>query len=237
MDSALPGSYLFQSTFSGCALTVHLPRVIVTDWIPPGCGLKSTSEHLHPVVFLFGDQQRGAMVYGERVVTAPITYNEWAALVPGVTTAGQESAFTFVAGMVCNYPVAQFYGNTFYGYRKQLGSLFWDENNCEISVRETIMRASLEQPAACDLEDVEELFNYLHAPILGLDSRGGLMYSQWKFQPEIAEFWRVAASLEVDHAFAPGVNPFSAAVTQKDGFMLRGLPWQLTAPMRKHANG
>jgi hypothetical protein len=235
VNSAKTESYLFQSTFSGCALTAHLPRPLVAAWIPEGCELESDHQHLHPVIFLFGDQQRGAMVYGERAVSAPITYNEWAALVPGVRAGGQ--VFLFVASMVCNYPVAQFYGNNYYGYRKQLGSLHWTDRECEISVREPLMRATLEPATACGNAEADELFSTLQSPVLGLGSRGRFMHSCWKFQPEIAEFWRVGATLEVDRAFAPGVTPFSAVVSRDNGFLVRGVPWQLTAPMGSQANG
>jgi hypothetical protein len=232
MNNVPFGSYLFQSTFSGCALTVYLPKLVVIDWIPRGSDLEAIHEHLHPIVFLFGDQQRGAVVYGDRVVTAPITYNEWAALVPGVYLPGQAGPFTFVAGMVCNYPVARFFGNTYYGYRKRLGTLLWKGRNCEVSVGKPIMRMALDQPTACDAEAATALFTHLQSPVLGLNANGDFMFSHWNFDPAIAEFWRVGARVEVDRRFAPGVSPFAAAVSRDDGFMLRGLPWQLSAPAR-----
>jgi hypothetical protein len=219
---------IFQSTFDGCWMISRLPVPFVEAGLPDGFSL--TSSGTHPVVFFFGDQLRGAVIVGGRVVSAPISYNEWGAVVPAVSCKGSAEQFTVVLRMICNYPIATVVGKYLYGYDKQAGEMAWNANHYTVAQNENIMAIDVSNPVACSQRRLVELDALLGNRVVGRSAVGVPLYSHWEFDTAIAETWQFSAEFSANSPFSQSTEPFSGSISAEDGLMVRGMTWKVSVP-------
>ena len=219
---------IFQSTFDGCWITSWLPARFVEAGLPKGYSL--ASDGTHPVVFFFGDQLRGAMVIGGRTVSAPISYNEWGAVVPNVCCEHSAEKFSVVLRMICNYPIATIVGRYIYGYEKQAGEMSWQVNHYTVARDKNIMEIDVHNTVPCSQGRLVELDALLGNRVVGRSATGLPLYTHWTFGTEIAETWEFSAEFCADSPFRQRTQPFTGSITAENGLMVRGMTWKVSAP-------
>lgn len=219
---------IFQSTFDGGWFRTQLPASLARSMLPPDFTIDS--EHTHPAFFFFGDQLRGAFYVGSRLVSAPISYNEWGVIFPYVNFKGTSEKLSVISQMVCNYPIATSVGRQLYGYNKQSGLMRWDGNTYSVSRTRPIMEITISPPKGCRAQDVSLLQVLNEHRVVGVSVGGQLLFSRWELDLGVAETWKIGANFTLGIEKSKNNRVYCDSVSAEQGLMVRGLLWKVSFP-------
>ena len=215
--------------------------------LPPGMELAevpsalATAPDRHPVVFVHGEQTRGANFFAGIPLRSGLAYHEAGILVPFVRRRGRAASLTTaVPAMYADFFPPVWHDEAYYGLGKRLVA-FRREGLHRLCVsREGRVLLDLVaeprgewRPAASCAEAVLEFIRTVAAlPIVGRMSDGSFVGSHflWDFRPA---FVRAADSLVELHAGAvDGVPPRSCPDVRAGTLEVRDLVWRLGWPGR-----
>lgn len=233
-----------QALFHGCLLTLSWPRAWAERLLPAGLALAVPAERErpchHPVIAVFGEQTRGAIVLGGIPLPFNVRYPEFAIAIPFVQRPGSHRLQTFVPAMGSGYFPAIWHGNQFYGFSKERveierrGSLLWMSGptgslwmqaavSCEPRWHR---RRDLDCPA---LDEIEES---LRLPILGQRADGSIVQSWWELSFRHALARTCSSWVAFEQPFVPGLPLGVHQAPPRHSVEVRGLLWQLSWPTR-----
>src|SRR5882724_1686714 len=114
--------FVGQARFSGCIAFTNWRRAEVEAFLPPELQLatNAVAADLHPVVFVFGDQAAGAILFAGFTVPTGAAYQELAIVVPFVRYRGGRHLHSYVPRMYSSYFPAVWHGNAHYGFSKEM---------------------------------------------------------------------------------------------------------------------
>ena len=225
--------FVGQAHFDGSIAVFQRPRAEIERLLPPGLALAwSTSPDLHPVVYVFGEQREGTVIFGGRPIALGIRYPEVALAVPFVRGSASRYLHTWMAYMATSHEAAAWSGTRLYGYAKELARLEHDaesfrvldaDGDCRIraSVR---TRGDVDLPGPDALETVREMFRL---PIVGQNGTGLVgSFFDWTF----AEAEVRAIDVAVDWIRPPLPGLAAGAWSADAAFAVRQMRWRVSWP-------
>ena len=120
-------SFAGQARFHGWIVFTSWPRGDVEPLLPAELELAaSTAAHdMHPVVFAFGEQTEGAVIFGGLTLPSAPGYHEFGMAVPFVKLREGRLLYVYVARMYATYLPAVLAGNAYYGFGKEMATMGW----------------------------------------------------------------------------------------------------------------
>jgi hypothetical protein len=239
--SEADAAFATRAVFSGFAVCALPPRVQVEALLPGELALAGVGDGpsaRHPLVFVFGEQTRCAMVVGGVDVERDVAYQELAVLVPFVTHRRVRQLCVFVPGMLSSYYLSNWTGLVHYGYGKRLGHLHATPPVHAVTTPEhglafqaligeagPWLRA--EQAGATALPAIRAIASL---PWVGRKPTGAFArsFSDWRFAGAQVRSVRARCSVHapVAGALASGEYP----VPDGCGLEVRGMTWWLSWP-------
>src|SRR5437870_8953193 len=121
------GSFFGQARFAGSIAFTNWRRADAEALLPPEVELaaNTTAPELHPVVFIFGEQSEGAVVFARVTVPTGAAYHEFGMVVPFVRRRGGRYLHSYVLRMYSSYFPAVWHGNVDYGFMKEMARMRW----------------------------------------------------------------------------------------------------------------
>jgi hypothetical protein len=233
-------SFVGQALFRGCIAVTHWKRNEVDSLLPSdlvlASNLSSTPED-HPVVFLFGEQREGTLLYAGVALPTGIGYGEFALAIPFVHHRDGRHLHTFVPRMYSAYPPAVWSGNLYYGFGKEQAQMWWQGPVfllCSLT-GPLLFHAAIEQglPVARSSQDSSDpdlatLQAIFAMPVLGRRASGSYVcsYFDWDFQQALVH--RAESVLSVDASFVHGLTPRTCHGDAT--FAVDGMLWKLSWP-------
>ena len=234
-------TFVGQAVFNGCIATCGWPRPAVERLLPPELTLapnRSDISGLHPVVFVFGDQTRGAIRFGGFTVPTGIEYQEFALAIPFVRRASSGLLYTYLPRMYSSYLPATLSGNLHYGFAKRMAEMgsegpIWVLRDLEDGL---VFHARVEiderEPAPVDLPNFAGMRGAFSLPILGKRQGVGLVTSYFDWGFDRARVRLADAVMSVDSPFVTGLERGTYAGVDRGCFDVRGMLWRLSWPER-----
>lgn len=235
---AFPGSFVGQATFNGYVVFCLWPRSRVARLLPGDLVLAanvSPAPELHPVVFVFGDQTRGATLYGGLPFDFGVRYQEFAFAVPFVHERGGRYLHTHLVAMVSSNWPATWSGNVYYGFPKQMGAMGWQGPLYLVmdAGGRLMLHAQVEPTgdwrAGGALPEVTRVRGVFSLPVLGRSSSGLPVSSYFDWGFSSARVRPVAAGVTIDLPFAEGLEIGSHAGAT-GSLEVEGMTWRLSWP-------
>src|SRR5262249_7283877 len=146
---------------------------------------------LHPVVFVFGDQADGALLFAGFTIPTGVTYQELGIVVPFVQHGGGPHLYSYVPRMYSTYFPAVWHGNAHYGFSKEMARMRW-HHGAFLATREDgslLLHADTEPMGAwspgsgCDIPNFAAMRAVIALPVLGRRDDGSYLcsYFGWGF--------------------------------------------------------
>jgi hypothetical protein len=238
-DAAARG-FAGEARFSGCIAFTNWPRDDVTALLPPELTLahNATAPDVHPVVFVFGDQADGALLFAGLTVQTPISYQELGIIVPFVQHRGRPHLHNWVPRMYSSYFPAVWHGNAHYGFGKELAHMRW-QGPVFLATREdgTLLLHADTEPAGdwspgarCEAPNFEGMRAVVALPVLGrlYDGTYVRSYFGWDFRD--ATVRPSDSCISIDGPVLTGLEPRRCHDTASGTFDVRGMTWRLSWP-------
>ncbi len=236
-----PGAqFVSRAVFDGTIVCASRSRTEVERALPRELRLtpRGGEADSHPVLFVVGDQTRGASRVAGIEVEWGTRYEELVVAVPFVAPRRGGSDSVFAAGMFSSYYVPNWWGRFAFGYGKQLASL---ERRGPIQALTTpehglVFQLAVEaagpwQPAdETPIDDITGLCRMAALPWLGRKPGGGFVrsFSRWIF--EDAEARRVDARPLVHRPVMNGLPTGAYEPVRGASVEVRGMTWWLSWP-------
>jgi hypothetical protein len=231
------GAFAGQATFDGAVVTTHWPRTEVERLLPPELELAPSASDLHAVLFTFGDQTRGTVVFGGSWFQVGTLYREFGIAIPFVRRRGGRNLHLYVVRMFSDSYPAYWYGNASYGLGKVMATLAWDGRRFAATTAEDdpLTHADVEpvepwRPAA-EARGFAVLRAALALPIAGRRDDGTFVSSYFRWEIDEAEVRPAHASVSVDAPLVDGVPRRRLTGVPGGTFAVRGMLWRITWPM------
>jgi len=129
IDLAASGaSFAGQARFNGCIAVTNWLRAEVERLLPPQLALAanaSPTPDIHPMIFVFGEQTQGAVIFARLPVPAGPDYGEFALAIPFVRHRDGRHLHVHVPRMYSSYFPATWNGNAHYGFGKAMARMEW----------------------------------------------------------------------------------------------------------------
>ena len=236
-----PGSFPGEAFFSGCIMFVHWDRADVARLLPPELELApnvSATPHVHPVVFVFGEQARGRLLIGALELATGRAYREFALAVPFVKRRDGRYLHVYVPRMYATVFPEVWYGNEYYGLGKQTARIRWEESLFVMTTDagrllahgaleasgEWSAGATFDAPAFHGMRDTFAL------PVVGRRSDGTFVGSWFDWDFAVARVRPATAWLSLDVPLIDGLSPREANGLATATFEVRDMRWRLSWP-------
>lgn len=228
-----------QAVFYGCVVVTSWPRddvrVLLPDDLEPASDVSGSSGR-HPVVFLLGDQRRGAVIFAGIEFPSRLVYQEFTMAVPFVRHRSGRFLHIYLPRMVSSFLPATWVGNRAYGFAKCSGRIEREDrvhavrdDTGGLLLRACVdVRDSLEDAARCNFETLRTWFEL---PVTGIRSDGRYVSSYWRLDFRGARVSAAEASVEIHAPFARGVVPGRHASVAHGSFGVEGMVWRLSWPV------
>jgi hypothetical protein len=229
-----------QARFSGCIAFTNWPRDEVAALLPPELTLapNGTAPDVHPVMFVFGDQADGALIFGGLTVPTQITYQELGIVVPFVQHGGGPHLHNWVPRMYSSYFPAVWHGNAHYGFAKELARMRW-HGPIFLATREEgslLMHADTEPSGdwspgtRCDAPNFDAMRAIVALPVLGRRDDGTYVRSYFGWDFRDATVRPSDSCVSIDVPVIAGLRPRRCHDTASGTFEVRGMTWRLSWP-------
>lgn len=235
-----PASLVTRAIFDGCMVCRALPRSEVERALPAELRLPSgpPNSDRHPVLFLFGEQARGATRVGNIDVQWGIAYQELIVAVPFVAPQGSGRLCVYVTAMYSSYYLSNWEGSVAYGFQKRLAAAGWRGPIYAVTTPEDglVFQASVE-PASSWRRATEAPPSALSAlerisalPWLGRKPNGVFVQSRSLWLLDAAQARSVEACVMLHVPPAVGLPTGRYEPVRGGGVEVRGMVWWLSWP-------
>jgi hypothetical protein len=233
-------SFVAATRFAGGIAWCDLPRDEVGQMLPRGLRLAPASRaggDRHPVVFIFGQHDRSAVVFASLTVPTGARFHEMVVAVPFVHGPGDAGPSLFVSRVFSGEPVATWSGNAHYGFTKRLVPMEWLGDTFVVSdERGKLLAHAGVEPAGewaamrtSGLPALTTTAALSRLPVVGRRPDGALVHS--RFEWDLAQGWvrPLRASVSIDAHLGPGLGP-SVHHAGGDSVEVSGMGWRLSWP-------
>lgn len=240
-EAVTPGaSFVSRAVFDGSIVCTAPPRSEVERALPKELRLASgaADSDWHPVLFIVGDQTRGASRVGGIDVEWGTQYQELVVAVPFVAPRRAGSLSVYAAAMFSSYWAPNWWGRVAYGYDKRLATL---ERRGPIQALTTpqdglVFQIALEASGPWQAADpavpgcVQALRRIAELPWIGRKPNGGFVrsFSRWLF--EDAQMRPVEARPLLHRPLAVGLPTGPYEPVRDASVEVRGMTWWLSWP-------
>lgn len=227
-----------QAWFHGHAVVTLWPRADIEALLPPPFEPAPNPRlpDSHPVLFLFGDQRNGAVIYGGVTLASRVVYQEFTMAVPFARHRECGSLHLYLPCMVSSFRPAVLTGNRVYGFAKRVGRL--TRHGCVCAVRDadgTLLFEAHVEPTTADgaaATRFDTLRRWLALPVTGRREDGRWVSSYWHFDVARARIRPARARVRVAAALSPGVAAGRHVALPGGAFEVGAMRWVLSWPSR-----
>jgi hypothetical protein len=233
-------SFVSRAVFNGAIVCTTAPRCAVERALPGELRLASgaADSDWHPVLFIIGDQTRGASRVGGIEVEWGTTYQELVVAVPFVLPRRNGGLSVYAAAMFSNYYAPNWWGRVAFGYDKRLATLErWGPIQALTTPQNgLVFQIALEAPGPWQPADttaegcVAALRRMAALPWIGRkpNSRFVRSFSRWSF--EGAQTRPVEAQPVLHHPIVHGLPTGRYEALRDASLEVRGMTWWLSWP-------
>ena len=232
-------SFVGQARFDGCIAFTNWTRKDVAALLPPDVRLAAnttSTPHLHPVVFVFGEHSRGTLLFGGLAVPTGIAYFEFGMAIPFVEDRG--GLGVYVPRMYASWFPPVWSGNVHYGFAKRLARMGWHGSVFVVgSDAEGLLLHAAAEPAGgwspgsgCGLPHFAALRETFSLPIVGRRDDGSLVRSFFDWGFDTAMVRPADSCISIDGPVLDGLAPRRCHDAPAGTFEVRGMVWRLSWP-------
>jgi hypothetical protein len=192
----------------------------------------------HPILFVFGDQTRGASHWAGLEFQSGIAYQEFIVVLPFVTHRRGGDTAVYAAGMYSSFAPSNWVGSVGYGYNKRPGALERRASIHALTTRDEglVFQASVEssgpwcRPAGGASEAMDTLRRIAALPWLGRKPNGLVVRSRARWDVRRAMVRPVEARIVAHRPVAPGLPAGAFETVRGASVEIRGMDWWLDFP-------
>jgi hypothetical protein len=235
---AAAGAFVGEMRFTGCVIATERPRGEIERLLPAGVGLAcKAAAATHPLVFIFGQQSEGTILFGGMSYPLGVRYTEFGVAIPSVTYRGGGALHTYVPRMYSSYfpPVRD--GNVHYGFTKAQAVIDWHGPIATLTTPDGVLlcHATVEalgawrrHAAARDaLAWVEAM---VALPILGRRANGRFVRSRFRFGFSDSLIRPVRCAMAIEVPLIEGCAAERLYSAADAAVEMQGMLWQLSWP-------
>jgi hypothetical protein len=239
--NAFATSFVGQATFNGYIAFANWARADVEKLLPPDLALvpnSSSIPHLHPVVFVFGEQTEGAALFGGLTIPMGIAYHEFCMAIPFVKHQRGRYLHTYIPRMYSSYFPAIWNGNVHYGFSKAMAKMSWQGPVFMLTTADDalLLHISVETQrnwsngSRCELANFQAMREVFALPVVGRKSNGAYVrsYFDWDFSDALVR--SASSCVSVDAPLVEGLTPRECHSVSSGTFEVRGMLWRLSWP-------
>lgn len=235
--AAAGARFVGLSCFNGWLGTVDWPRPVVEALLPPALRLAEPAGPTHPVLFLFGEQTAGTVVYGGVPMPLAIDFCEFGLAVPYVRHRDGRYHHLFFPRMCSSYFPAVSDGNVHYGLAKRLAHMTWrapvfwmtDEDG------RLLFHAAIEPSGpfadAAGVDAFRAVHRLAALPVLGRCAGERLVTSYFDWDARGARARSVRARLAVADGLVPRLAARESLAGDGRLCEVSGMSWRLSWPL------
>lgn len=238
LEAAAAGAtFVGRSCFNGWLATVAWPRDVVAALLPTALRLAGDGAATHPVLFLFGAQTAGTVVYGGVPMPLAIDFGEFGLAVPFVRHYEGSYQHLYFPRMCSSYFPAVSDGNVHYGLAKRLAVMAWRPPVFWMTSEtgRLLFHAIVEPTGPWTDAAAVDAFRVAHRlgtlPVLGRCAGERLVTSYFDWDAREARARSVRARLVVSGDLVDGLAGMESVAG--DGAMceVSGMTWRLSWPL------
>jgi len=232
-------AFVGEMRFAGCIVATHVSRHAIEALLPPGIALADTTAapDSHPLVFIFGQQSEGTILFGGMSYPLGVRYTEFGVAIPYVTFGADRDLHTYVPRMYSSYfpPVRD--GNMHYGFGKAQAVIDWHGPIATLVTPDGVLLchatiAALaawhrDASAAHELAWVQAAFAL---PVLGRKANGRYVRSRFRFDFRDAVVRPVRCAMAIEVPLVDGMAAQRCYSAPGEAVEVRGMLWQLSWP-------
>lgn len=240
-DIAADSAFVGEMRFSGCVVATHHPRRAIERLLPAdlslAAGAHESGADTHPLIFIFGRQTEGTILFGGMSYPLGVKYTEFGMAIPSVTYGGGGDLHTYVPRMYSSYfpPVRD--GNMHYGFSKTQAAIDWHGPIATLTTPGGVLlwHAATEPVAAWrrrpdavhELAWIEAAFA---CPILGRKANGRYVRSHFRFGFRDAVLRPIRCAMAIEVALLDGMAAQRVYSAPGQAVEVQGMLWQLSWP-------
>ncbi len=234
-------TFVGQARFNGCITFCNWPRRDVEALLPPELELAantSAASDVHPVAFIFGEQRQGATIFAGIPFPMGVQYHEFAMAIPFVKHRRGRPLHIYIPRMYSSYFPAIWHGNTYYGFAKEMATMWWQGPIFLITGKSgaLLLHAAVEATggwsagSTCELPNFEATRAIFTLPVVGRKSDGTYVrsYFGWDFGDAVVR--TADACVSIDVPLIDGLDPRRCHDVASGTFEVRGMLWKLSWP-------
>jgi hypothetical protein len=227
--------------FSGCLFATHQPRGAITALLPAGVRVAATASDCapdsHPLVFLFGQQSEGTILFGGMSYPLGVRYTEFGVMIPFVAHGDGRHLHTYVARMYSSDFPPVHDGNVHYGFGKAQAEITWHGPIATLTTPEgaLLCHATVEplgawqraHAATTDLAWIQAAFTL---PILGRKASGRYVRSHFRLGFRDALLRPVRCAMAIEMPLIDGMAAQRYFSAPGEAVEVQGMLWHLSWP-------
>jgi hypothetical protein len=244
LGAAPPTAFAGQASFTGFLVTSSWPRAEVAALLPPELELAESVSPMppfHPVVFTFGDQHAGSMIFGGVAVEVGPTYSEFCMAVPFVRRRGGQSLQLFFPRMYSSSYPAYWHGNASYAMPKIMATMGWRGSTFAVAapdgaplVHAEVERSGAWRPAiAGDAPGFVALREAFALPIAGRRGDGSIVSSYFRWELDETRLRPAGATVEIQAPLVDGLGRSRRTGLPGGTFEVEDMVWKITWPVTR----
>jgi len=243
--AARTSEFVAQTRFSGCIVASRWSRAAVERILPAGIRLATEPGRTgkrHPVLFLFGEHDRSAVVFALLELGTGGTFREFLIAVPFVSWDDAVPRM-FVCRVFSGERIVTWSGNIHYGFPKsmvpmeRLGNSFVvSDDRGALLVHASAEPAGPWEPAGSSrLPGLLMTLAVARLPVVGCRPDGTSVASRFEWALGDAEIRPVRAVVSIDAPLGPGLEPRVCHASARDALEVRAMRWRLSWPEARGA--
>jgi hypothetical protein len=234
-------TFVGQARFNGCIAFTGWLRPEVEALLPPELQLVGDrTGDLHPILFMFGEQASGAMLFGGFTLPTGPPYQELAVVIPSVMHRAVPEAHIYVPRMYASYFPAVWSGNVYYGLGKAMARLGWEGSVFVVREGDGAPLLHVEVEAvghwspgcAGEPDGLPAMRAVLAHPVLGRTADGSYVSSRWGCDFSEAQVRPSDCRISIDAPLLPGLTPRRCRGAVPGAFEVRSMLWKVSWPSR-----
>jgi hypothetical protein len=234
-------AFVGAARFSGWFACANWPRAALEALLPPALRLArnvSAAPEVHPLLFVFGEQSEGTILFGGMNVPMGVRYREFALAIPYVTRRDGRHLHTYVPRMYSSLHPPVRDGNVHYGFNKALAELERQGPIVTLTAAAgpLLWHAAVEssggwcRAARAALPNLAALQAAFTLPNVGRKESGRYVRSYFGFDWQGAQVRPVRCAMSIDAPLVDGLAPQRCHSVAGGAFEVRGLLWRLSWP-------
>ena len=229
-----------EAAFEGCFAITEWRRADVERLLPPEIALAenvSSRAARHPVVFAFGEQKRGAWIWGGLTLPVGLEYHELMIAIPFVVHRSGRFLHTYIPRMYASNSPAVWDGNARYGLAKELADLGWWNTTFVVTDARgrLVLHADVEADGAwrraASAPAARAAAEIFALPVLGRKASGQYVSSYFAWDFDAATARPAAAAISLDAPLVAGLEPRVIQAADGRAVSVQDLRWRLSWPV------